>query len=68
MRFFSSVDSNLTLEEMAQERSCSVEEEALRTFWVASFQVMGLEEGWRKSFWSWLRKPIYRGKEVVSKT
>ena len=47
MRVFSAVDWKVVLEEMAQVRSWSEEEEEWRIFAVASFQDSGSEEGLR---------------------
>ena len=58
MRFFSGVDLKVVLEEMAQVRSCSEEEEEWRILAVASFQNNGLSEGSRKFWGSWERKPM----------
>ena len=58
MRFFSAVDWKVVLEEMAQVRSCSEEEEEWRIFAVASCHNRGLSEGLRKSWGSWERKPM----------
>ena len=49
MRVFSAVSWKVALDEMAQVRSCSEEDEELRILAVASFQDQGLSEGLRKS-------------------
>lgn len=58
MRVLDSVSRKVVLEEMAQMRSASEEEDEEMIFWVAVFQAMGVGPGFRKGVSSVERKPM----------